>query len=117
MPRSDSLRVNASLRVMRGETEYAHTGRLMEMHRQLFPASLLSLLAVGVAAVKSCMLPPPFKEKSVIGLSPFKLSMSQEQPSCKKNVTDHSGGYQIRPKSWVSKEFFRGKLKRRKLLK
>ena len=47
MPRSDSLRGNASLRVMRGETEYAHTGRLMEMHRQLFPASLLSLLAGG----------------------------------------------------------------------
>lgn len=68
IPRSDSLIVNASMRVMGGETEYAHTRRLMEMQQQLFPASFLRLLAVGVAAVKSCMLPPPFKEKSVIEL-------------------------------------------------
>lgn len=70
-----------------------------------FPAYFLSLLEVGVAAVKRGMFPPPFKEKSVIEISPLKLPMSQEQPSCKKNGTDHSGGYQIRPMSWSLRSF------------
>ena len=88
-----------------------------------FPTYFLSLLAVGVAAVKRGMFPPPFKEKSVIEISPpgrprgatvarltpeispLKLPMSQEQPSCKKNGTDHSGGYQIRPMSWSLRSF------------
>lgn len=41
---------------------------------------------------------------------PLKL-LSQEQRSYKNNLTDHSGGYHV----LVSKEFFRAKLKGRKL--
>lgn len=49
MPRPNSLRVNTCLEEG-GETEHAHICRLMKMHLQLFPAYLIGLLAVGVAA-------------------------------------------------------------------
>ena len=49
---------------------------------------------------------PLYSGKSLsYNFPPLKLPMSQEQPSCKKNSTDHSGGHQMSTMAWSLRSF------------
>ena len=100
-----------------------------------FPTYFLSLLTVGVAAVKRGMFPPPFKEKSVIEISPpgrpRGATVARLTPEISPLKTTNESRATFMQEKWnwpfrrvpdkvhvlVSKEFLRGNLKRRKLLK